>query len=65
MKPTQLFFIGIFTCIIGSIVLWFALQVPVGARPEPIKTVVGFVLVGLGGYIIYRGKKQERVERRK
>jgi hypothetical protein len=65
MKPSQIFLIGISTCIIGSIVLWFALQVPVGARPEPIMTVVGFALNGLGAYIIYRGKEQEQRERRK
>lgn len=57
MKATQIFFIGISTCIIGSIALWLALQVPLGARPEPIKMAVGFALNSLGAHIIYRAKK--------
>jgi hypothetical protein len=63
MKGKQIVITGIIVCLIGATLVRVALvYTPPVWRPEPVKSMLGYIILAFGGYLVYRGKRRQRSE---
>jgi len=65
MKYRRTILVGIIICILGAVCLDMIVYNTIGNKPAGLKAVPGFSLILLGAYIIFRGKIQQKEERKK
>jgi hypothetical protein len=59
MKSKQMHLIGIALCLVGAACVYIVILNSVGKQPAGLKTMPGFVIMLLGAYIVYIGKKEK------
>jgi hypothetical protein len=63
MKYKNILFIGIFTCMIGAAFINILIHYSITNKQlVGSKSIIGFIIIIFGAYIIYIGKKKQKKE---